>query len=406
MTDAFSHLLHNGVPAAWCQGVIHPIFKAGARDDPSKYGGITVNPTLSKLYAMVLEGRLTDWAEQRGLRAIGQSGFRRVFRTVDTIFILQTLLKQTRKSGQKLCCCFVDFKKAFDSIPRQQLWEVLKAKGVTGPILDTACVLTQEGMSGTFACTTGVKQGCPASPLLFGLYLDDLETLVMRSATRDSPTLPVGPTSAPHGVEDGASQVVPPLLVADDLCLTSLSMQGLQKHMDTLQAFCNDRGLTVNLGKTKLVVFQHRYVEAQPGLTYAGQPVEQVQSYKFLKLQMHGTKGLTFALSHLKAAAQRASFALLARCTELNITDIPLKLFDALVRPVMSYSCEVWAPLASNAALMDMERVLCMWNAHTVDHCTSHKRRWGARLLRFASAVLRFAYGNSLRCGCAPGQQP
>ena len=239
---------------------------------------------------------------------------------------------------------------------------------MSGPILDslitmytqdTACVLTQKGMSGTFACTTGVKQGCPASPLLFGLYLDDLETLVMRSATRDSPTLPVGPTSAPHGIEDGASQVVPPLLFADDLCLTSLSMQGLQKHIDTLQAFCNDRGLTVNLGKTKLVVFQHRYVEAQPGLTYAGQPVEQVQSYKKLGLQMHGTKGLAFALSHLKAAAQRASFALLARCTELNITDIPLKLklFEALVRPVMSYSCEVWAPLASNAALMDTERV-------------------------------------------------
>ena len=296
MADAFSHLLHNGVPAAWCQGVIHPIFKAGARDDPSNYRGITVTPTLSKLYAMVLEGRLTDWAEQRGLRAIGQSAFRRGFCTVDNIFILQTLLKQTSKRGQKLYCCFVDFKKAFDSIPRQQLWEVLKAKGVSGPILDslismytqdTACVLTQEGMSGTFACTTGVKQGCPASPLLFGLYLDDLETLVMRSATRDSPTLPVGPTSAPHGVEDGASQVVPPLLFADDLCLTSLSMQGLQKHMDTLQAFCNDRGLTVNLGKTKLVVFQHHYVEAQPGLTYAGQPVEQVQSYKFLGLQMH-----------------------------------------------------------------------------------------------------------------------
>ena len=74
---------------------------------------------------------------------------------------------------------------------------------------------------------------------------------------------------------------------------------------------------------------------------------------------MHGTKGLTFALSHLKAAAQRASFALLARRTELNTTDIPLKLklFGALVRPVMSYSCEVWAPLASNPALKDIERV-------------------------------------------------
>ena len=111
MADAFSHLLHNGVPAAWCQGVIHPIFKAGARDDPSNYRGITVTPTLSKLYAMVLEGRLTDWAEQRGLRAIGQSGFRRGFRTINNIFILQTLLKQTRTRGQKLYCCCVSASK-------------------------------------------------------------------------------------------------------------------------------------------------------------------------------------------------------------------------------------------------------------------------------------------------------
>ena len=112
MADAFSHLLHNGVPAAWCQGVIHPIFKMGARDDPSNYRGITVTPTLLNLYAMVLEGRLTDSAEQRGQGAIGQSGFRRGFRKVDSIFILQTLLKQTRKRGQKLYCCFADFKKS------------------------------------------------------------------------------------------------------------------------------------------------------------------------------------------------------------------------------------------------------------------------------------------------------
>ena len=118
-------------------------------------------------------------------------------------------------------------------------------------------------------------------------------------------------------------------------------------------------GLLGGLSKTKRLVFQHRYVEAQPGLTYGGQPVEQVQSYKFLGLQMHGTNGLTFALYHLKAAAQRASFTLLARSTDLNITDIPFKLqlFDAFVRPLMSYTCKVWAPLASNTALMDMERV-------------------------------------------------
>lgn len=72
----------------------------------------------------------------------------------------------------------------------------------------------------------------------------------------------------------------------------------------TLQAFCNDRGLTVNLSKTELVVFQHQYVLVQPSLTYDGTPVEQVDSYNFLGLQLHGTKGLSFTLSTLRAAAQ------------------------------------------------------------------------------------------------------
>ena len=169
----------------------------------------------------------------------------------------------------------------------------------------TACA-DAGGDSGTFACTTSVKQGCPASPLLFGLYLDDLEALVMRSANRHSPALPTGPIPAPHGVENRTSQGVPPLLFANNLRLASLSMQGLQKHMDTLQAFCNDRGGTVDLSKTILVAFQHRCVEALPGLTYAGQPVEPVRSFKFPGLQMHGTKDLTFAFSYLKAAAHRA----------------------------------------------------------------------------------------------------
>ena len=101
LADALSHLLHNGVPAACCQGVIHLIFKADSRDNTSKYRGRIFTPTLSKLYAMVLAGRLTDWAEQGGLRAIGISGFRREFDTVDDISILQTLLKQTRNRRQK-----------------------------------------------------------------------------------------------------------------------------------------------------------------------------------------------------------------------------------------------------------------------------------------------------------------
>ena len=93
--------------------------------------------------------------------------------------------KQTRqgKTTGKLYSCFVDFKKAFDTVPCGLLWQVLERVGILGPILncikslyahDSAAVKTAEGISAMFDCLMGVKQGCPLSTTLFGLYVDGL----------------------------------------------------------------------------------------------------------------------------------------------------------------------------------------------------------------------------------------
>ena len=68
----FNQVLQRDVPASWCVGVVHPIFKAGDRDDPDNYRGIIVFVILAKLYAMVLESRATAWAEDRRCKAKGQ----------------------------------------------------------------------------------------------------------------------------------------------------------------------------------------------------------------------------------------------------------------------------------------------------------------------------------------------
>ena len=162
----------------------------------------------------------------------------------------------------RLMSSIVDFKKAFDLVPRHTLWQVLEKRGMKGRVLtslqtmyaaDQACVLTSSGPTAAFPCSIGVKQGCPASPLLFGLYLDELEELLDNAAaSTDCPSL--------------ASIILAILLFADDIALFSYSPSGLQKQLDILAQFCSERGLTVNVKKTKTMVFQHANCKSSSSL--------------------------------------------------------------------------------------------------------------------------------------------
>ena len=61
----------------------------------------------------------------------GQAGLRKDHRTTDQTFVLRTLIESVRARKVPLFTCFVDFKKAYDTIPRDKLWEKLRRIGVS-----------------------------------------------------------------------------------------------------------------------------------------------------------------------------------------------------------------------------------------------------------------------------------
>ena len=95
--------------------------------DPNTYRTIMIGHTLAKLYGAVMEAELNDYMETLSLRAPEQAGFRRAFSTIDHIFTLRCLIDHVKVRKKKLYCCFVDFCKAFDAVPRERLFDRLKS---------------------------------------------------------------------------------------------------------------------------------------------------------------------------------------------------------------------------------------------------------------------------------------
>ena len=102
----------------WKEGIVIPIHKNGDRVDPNNYRDITLS-SLGKLFCHVLNKRTTSELETKSFLKHKQAGFRKNHRNADHILILRTIVDKyvlNSKNGSKLYACFIDLKKAFDTV--------------------------------------------------------------------------------------------------------------------------------------------------------------------------------------------------------------------------------------------------------------------------------------------------
>ena len=126
----FNHVLASGhYPTSWLLGLITPIHKKGSVLETDNYRGITVTSSLGKVFCTAMNTRLEEYSTKHALIDNRQSSNKKGARTTDNIFIIQNLFeKYCLHSKQKLYSCFVDFRKAFDSIWHEGLFVKLLRK--------------------------------------------------------------------------------------------------------------------------------------------------------------------------------------------------------------------------------------------------------------------------------------
>lgn len=245
------------VPEAWLAGIIIPIFKnKGDQLDPKNYRPITLLSCLGKIFTSVLNTRLNNYLDEYMLLHQNQAGFRSGFSTNDHIFSLYALFELLRFKKKKLHCAFVDFEKAFDFVHRNSLFFKLLQNNVNGRFLRIiqnmyegikSYIRHNDECSGFFKCELGVRQGENLSPVLFSLYLNDLQSYLEEHNIK-------GLESISCDIENELTIYLKILLFlyADDTILLSESSKDLQFMLDTFSNYCENWKLKVNIEKTKI----------------------------------------------------------------------------------------------------------------------------------------------------------
>ena len=270
-----------------------------------------------------------------------QIGFMKGSSTADHIFLLQTIIeKVVKKKTKKLYVAFIDFKKTYDKVDRDLLLQRLRTLGINGLFLKNIesmykqtlySIKLKNGYLDAISSNLGLKQGCPLSPMLFNLYIDDVRDIFDQQCD----PVPVLDIHLSH------------FLYADDLVLLSQSRAGLQRCLDKLYRFSLKKRLAVSIDKSKTIVFNTTGRLDKENFTLNEVKLEPVQTFCYLGFEVKASGTVTHALDTMYDKANKAMRPLLCAISRFNIpVKTAISLFHTLISPIMLYSAENWITLS------------------------------------------------------------
>ena len=348
-------------PSLWKPDILTPLHKSAEKNDPNNYRGISVASCFGKLFLKLLQKRLEKLCNEKNLIDETQGRGKAGSRTSDHLLIIKFLIdKYVKQKGKQLFACFVDLRKAYDTVPRTKLfYTLLKEYSIGGNFLkilqeiyrgNQVFIKLKDGLLQPINTTIGLKQGCVFSPILFNIFINKISQIF------DETCSPVE-----------INQVkLNSLLWADDLLLVSQTATGLQNCIDKMSDFYKGLELKINIKKTKVMIFNKRGIKMDKKFSFSikNARLEITDQYQYLGLKLRPSGSMNLAVQELCDKASRAWFGISNLIFKNNRMDVDkaLGIFDSLVTPVATYGSPLWLPyILPQNSFKSAESILDSW---------------------------------------------
>jgi hypothetical protein len=321
------------IPTDWKDGHIVKLPKKGDLGICDNNRGITLLSIPGKIFNRILLERMRDKIDDK-LRD-NQAGFRRNRSCTDQIATLRIIVEQSLEWNSPLYINFVDYRKAFDSLNRGTLWQLLRHYGIP-PKLSRLIENSYEGMAcrvvhrgkltRRFNVRTGVRQGCLLSPFLFLLAID----WIMKTTT----------DGTRNGIQWTLWSQLDDLDFADDLAMLSHTRQQMQDKTTKLTDTSAQVGLDIHELKTQILKINSTSTDP---VTLKGNNLDEVSSFTYLGSVINQQGGTDEDVKS-RIGKARAAFTTLKNIwkSQQISTKTKIRLFNSNVKSVLLYGSESW----------------------------------------------------------------
>jgi len=179
----FNNIWNGDFPRKWNKASIVSIPKKGDLTDCNNYRGISLINNIIKIISKIVASRISSYGINNNFIRPEQFGFRNKEECISLYISIREICQRRKFSGKDTFLAFLDLRKAYDTVPIYNILNKIECLGIRGKSLQfirnlylssKACVKLNSQLSNSFNVKKGVRQGCPLSPILFNLFINDV----------------------------------------------------------------------------------------------------------------------------------------------------------------------------------------------------------------------------------------